>query len=157
VRTAELFLDADMRGLRRHGLSTAARILLATLEGAGEPLAQTAIAMELTHAAQPAIDAYLAEVTTLHASVFAELDAEERESLVMLLAKVAAGIERLDVDAVVADRPPPATATLNPSPGQAQVSGAWSAPSPPLPSSRGPFRGSGTPPGTHLTSSFETS
>lgn len=29
MRTAELFLDADTRGLRRHGLSIAARILLA--------------------------------------------------------------------------------------------------------------------------------
>jgi DNA-binding MarR family transcriptional regulator len=142
VRTAELFLDADMRGLRRHGLSTAARILLATLEGADEPLSQTAIAerlfttgasvsslvdtlerkglvrrvrsasdrrvalVELSDAAHPVIDAYLAEVTTLHASVFAGLDAGERETLVMLLAKVAAQIEELDVDAVVATARP---------------------------------------------------
>jgi DNA-binding MarR family transcriptional regulator len=138
MRTAELFLDADTRGLRRHGLSIAARILLATLEGANEPLSQTAIAerlfitgasvsslvdtlerkglvrrvrsatdrrvalVELTDVAPPVIDAYLAEVTALHAHEFAGLDDPERENLVMLLAKVAAAIEALDVDAVVA-------------------------------------------------------
>jgi len=138
VRASELFLDADTRGLRRHGLSTAARILLATLEGAHEPLSQSAIAerlfitgasvsslvdtlerkglvrrvrspidrrstlVELTDAAYPIIDAYLAEVTTLHAHEFAGLDEQERETLATLLAKVAAAIEALDVDAVVA-------------------------------------------------------
>lgn len=142
MRTAELFIDADTRGLRRHGLSIAARILLATLEGAGEPLSQTALAdrlfvtgasvssmvdtlernglvsrtrsandrrvvlVELTDAAYPVIDAYLAEVTTLHAHEFAVLDEEERETLVRLLAKVAASIEALDVDATVATARP---------------------------------------------------
>ncbi|HET9722355.1 MAG TPA: MarR family transcriptional regulator [Actinomycetota bacterium] len=142
MRAAELFTDADARGLRRHGLSIAARILLATLEGAGEPLSQTAIAerlfltgasvsslvntlertrlvrrvrsvsdrrvvlVELTDAAYPVIDAYLADVTTLHAHEFAVLDDEERETFVRLLAKVAASIEALDVDAVVASARP---------------------------------------------------
>jgi len=142
VRTADLFLDADVRGLRRHGLSTGARILLATLEGAAGPLSQSAIAermiitgasvsslvdtlerkglvrrvrsatdrrttlVELTDDARPVIDAYLAEVTTLHAHEFAGLDEEERETLVTLLAKVAAAIEALDVDAVVATARP---------------------------------------------------
>jgi DNA-binding MarR family transcriptional regulator len=142
MRTAELFTDADSRGLRRHGLSIAARILLATLEGADEPLSQTAIAerlfvtgasvsslvdtlernglvrrsrsiadrrivlVELTDAAQPVIDSYLAEVTTLHAHEFAVLDEQERETLVRLLAKVAASIETLDVDAVIATARP---------------------------------------------------
>lgn len=138
LRTAELFLDADSRGLRRHGLSIAARVLLATLEGADEPLSQSAIAerllitgasvsslvdtleraalvrrirstsdrrvvlVELTAAAYPVLDAYLAEVTSLHAHEFAVLDEQERENFVMLLAKVAASIEALDVDAAVA-------------------------------------------------------
>jgi DNA-binding MarR family transcriptional regulator len=142
MRAAELFTDADSRGLRRHGLSIAARILLATLEGADEPLSQTAIAerlfitgasvsslvdtlernglvrrsrsiadrrivlVELTDAAQPVIDSYLAEVTTLHAHEFAVLDDQERETLVRLLAKVAASIETLDVDATVATARP---------------------------------------------------
>jgi DNA-binding MarR family transcriptional regulator len=142
VRTADLFLDADVRGLRRHGLSTGARILLATLEGAAGPLSQSAIAermiitgasvsslvdtlerkglvrrvrsatdrrttlVELTDAAKPVVDAYLAEVTTLHAHEFAGLDEEERETLVTLLAKVAAAIEALDVDTVVATARP---------------------------------------------------
>jgi len=142
MRTAELFLDADNRGLRRHGLSIAARILLATVEGAGEPLSQSVIAerlfvtgasvsslvdtlerkglvrrvrsdndrrttlVELTDAAHPLIDASLAEVTTLHAHMFAGLDDQEREALITLLAKVAATIETLDVDAVVASTRP---------------------------------------------------
>ena len=142
MRAAELFLDADTRGLRRHGLSIAARILLATLEGAGEPLSQTTIGerlfvtgasvsslvdtlerkglvrrsrsaedrrivlVELTDAASPVIDAYLAEVTTLHAHEFATLDEEERETFARLLAKVAASIEALDVDATVATARP---------------------------------------------------
>ena len=138
MRTADLFRDADTRGLRQHGLSIPARILLATLEGAGEPLSHSAIAerlfvtgasvtslvdtlerkglvrriqdasdrrvvlVELTDAAQPVIDSYLADVTTLHAHMFAGLDEHERETLMVLLAKVAATIEALDVDAAVA-------------------------------------------------------
>lgn len=138
MRTADLFRDADTRGLRRHGLSIPARILLATLEGAGEPLSHSAIAerlfvtgasvtslvdtlerkglvrriqdasdrrvvlVELTDAAQPVIDSYLADVTTLHAHMFADLDERERETFVMLLAKVATTIEALDVDEAVA-------------------------------------------------------
>jgi DNA-binding MarR family transcriptional regulator len=142
MRAADLFLDADTRALRKHGLSTAARILLATLEGAHEPLSQSVLAerlfitgasvsslvdtlerkglvrrvksaadrrvahVELTDAAYPVIDAYLSEVTALHAHEFAGLDAEERETLVLLLAKVAAGIQALDVDAVTAKAKP---------------------------------------------------
>lgn len=142
MRAAELFVDADVRGLRRHGLSPAARILLATLEGAAEPLASSAIAerlfvtgasvtslvdtlerkgyvtrtraaedrrvvlVELTDKARPVIDAYLAEVTALHAAEFAGLDEEERELLCTLLAKVSAGVQGLDVDRVVAQAKP---------------------------------------------------
>lgn len=142
MRTAELFQDADSRGLRRHGLSIPAQILLATLEGAEEPLSHSAIAerlfvtgasitslvdtlerkglvrrvrddsdrrvvlVELTDEAYPMIDTYLAEVTTLHAHEFAVLDEQERETFVMLLAKVATSIESLDVDAVVATTRP---------------------------------------------------
>lgn len=138
VRAAELFLDADARALKRHGLSTAARILLATIEGAGEPLPQSEIAerlfitgasvsslvdtlerkalvcrvrsvtdrrivlVALTDAAHPVVDAYLAEATTLHAFEFASLNEQERETLIVLLAKVSAGITALDVDAAVA-------------------------------------------------------
>ena len=140
MRTADLFRDADLRGLRHHGLSIAARILLATLEGADQPLSHSAIAerlfvtgasvtslvdtlerkglvrrvrdtsdrrvmlVELTAAAPPVIDAYLADVTALHAQEFAALDEQERETFVQLLSKVAASIESLDVDAVVAKR-----------------------------------------------------
>jgi DNA-binding MarR family transcriptional regulator len=142
IRVTELFVDADTRGLRRHGLSLGARILLATLEGADQPLSQSAIAerllitgasvsslvdtlermglarrirstsdrrvvlVELTDAAYPVIDAYLAEVTTLHAHEFDVLNEEERETFVRLLAKVAASIEHLDVDAAVATTRP---------------------------------------------------
>lgn len=142
AHTAALFFDADTRGLRRHGLSPAARILLATIEGAGEPLSQSALAerllvtgasvsslldtlerkglvrrvrgapdrrttlVELTNAAYPVLDAFLPEVTTLHAHEFAVLDEEERETLVRLLAKVAASIEGLEVDDVVATAKP---------------------------------------------------
>jgi DNA-binding MarR family transcriptional regulator len=138
VRTAELFLDADMRALRHHGLSVPARILLSTLEGAGDPLSHSAIAerlfvtgasvtslvdtlerrglvrrirdtddrrvvlVQLTDAAYPVIDSFLAEVTTLHAHVFAGLDEQERETFVRLLARVAAALESLDVKAAVA-------------------------------------------------------
>ena len=142
IHTADLFRVADMRALRHHGLSIPARILLATLDGAEQPLSHSAIAerlfvtgasvtslvatlarkglvrrvpdtsdrrvmlVELTDAAQPVIDAYLAEVTTLHAHEFAVLDDEERETFVRLLAKVAASIESLDVDAVIAGSRP---------------------------------------------------
>lgn len=138
VRTAELFLDIDTRALRRHGLSIPARVLLATLEGAGEPLSHSAIAerllvtgasvtslvdtlerrglvrrirdtadrrvvlVQLTDAASPVLDAFLADVTTLHAFEFAVLDDQERETFVRLLAKVAASIEGLDVNVVAA-------------------------------------------------------
>jgi DNA-binding MarR family transcriptional regulator len=142
MRASDLFLDADTRGLKRHGLSVAARILLATIEGSGEPLPQTVIAerlfitgasvsslvdtlerkglvrrrrsdsdrrvvlVELTDAAHPVIDEYLAEVTTLHAHEFAALSEDERETLTRLLAKVAASIQALDVDSVVASARP---------------------------------------------------
>lgn len=142
LRAAELFMDADSRGLRHHGLSIAARILLATLEGADGSLSQSAIAerlfvtgasvsslvdtlertglvrrtrstsdrrvvlVELTDAAYPVVDAYLAEVTTLHAHEFAVLDQQERETFVRLLAKVASSVDALDIDAVVAKARP---------------------------------------------------
>lgn len=142
IHTSDLFRDADMRGLRHHGLSIPARILLATLDGAEQPLSHSAIAerlfvtgasvtslvdtlerkglvrrvpdtsdrrvmlVELADAAHPVIDAYLAEVTTLHAHEFAVLDDDERETFVRLLAKVAASIESLDVDDVVAGSRP---------------------------------------------------
>jgi len=54
----------------------------------------------------PVVDTSLAEVTTLHAHEFAALDEQERETFVRLLAKVAASIEALDVDAVVATTRP---------------------------------------------------
>ena len=41
------FTDADTRALRRHGLSIAARLLLATIEGAGTPLAANVLAERL--------------------------------------------------------------------------------------------------------------
>ena len=62
--------------------------------------------VELTDAAYPVIDAYLAEVTTLHAHEFAVLDEQERETFVRILAKVSASIEALDVDATVATARP---------------------------------------------------
>jgi hypothetical protein len=39
--------DADTRALRRHGLSVAARIMLATIEDAGEPLPANVLAERL--------------------------------------------------------------------------------------------------------------
>jgi DNA-binding MarR family transcriptional regulator len=142
LRTAEVFLDADNRALRRHGLSVQARILLATIEGATEPLSHSALSerlfvtgasvtslvdtlerkglvrrtrhdadrrvvfVELTESAKPVIDAFLAEVTALHASIFAILDEGERETFTMLLAKVAAASERVDVEPVIASARP---------------------------------------------------
>lgn len=142
IRTAQLFMDADLRGLRRHGLSIPARILLATLDGSAEPLSHSAIGerlfvtgasvtslvdtlerrglvtrtrdqtdrrlvlVELTAQGRAAVDAFLPEVTALHAAEFSVLDETEREQLVVLLAKVAAAIERLDVDAVTSSARP---------------------------------------------------
>ncbi len=136
IHTAQLFMDADARGLRRHGLSIPARILLATLEGSPEPLSHSAIGerllvtgasvtslvdtlerrglvtrtratvdrrivlVELTGEGRRMVDAFLPEVTALHAVEFSVLDEAEREQLVNLLAKVAAAIERIDVDVV---------------------------------------------------------
>ncbi len=142
IRTAQLFMDADARGLRRHGLSIPARILLATLEGSAEPLSHSAIGdrllvtgasvtslvdtlerrglvtrtrdktdrrivlVELTTAGRTTVDTFLPEVTALHAAEFSVLDDSEREQLVVLLAKVAAAIERLDVDVVASSARP---------------------------------------------------
>jgi DNA-binding MarR family transcriptional regulator len=136
------FTEADTRGLRRHGLSIAARITLATIEGAGEPLPANVLAerllvtgasitslvdtlerrglvrrvrpdndrrivlIELTDAAQPVIDSYLAEVTALHAAEFAIFTAEEREQLTTLLARLAAHITTLDVETITAAAKP---------------------------------------------------
>jgi DNA-binding MarR family transcriptional regulator len=41
------FTDADARALRRHGLSIPAQLMLATIEGAGEPLAANVLAERL--------------------------------------------------------------------------------------------------------------
>jgi DNA-binding MarR family transcriptional regulator len=142
ILASSRFTEADTRGLRRHGLSIAARITLATIEGAGEPLPANVLAerllvtgasitslvdtlerrglvrrvrpdsdrrvvlIELTDAAQPVIDAYLAEVTALHAAEFAIFTAEEREQLTTLLARFAAHIATLDVEAITAAAKP---------------------------------------------------
>ena len=133
VRASQLFWDADSRAMKGIGLSSPARILLATLEGSGEPLAHSELAerlfvtgasvtsvvdtlerkglvrrvrqetdrrvvlVELTEAAYPVIDRFLTQVTALHRAEFSVLDEEERDTLVRLLGKVAAGIERADV------------------------------------------------------------
>jgi DNA-binding MarR family transcriptional regulator len=137
VSASAVFADADTKALRRHGLSIPARLLLATLEGAGEPLSASALAdrllvtgasitslvdtlqrkglvrrvgsesdrrvvlVELTPPAEGVIDAYLAEVTALHAAEFAVLTPAEREQLCTLLARVSAHIETLDGEAIV--------------------------------------------------------
>jgi DNA-binding MarR family transcriptional regulator len=142
ILASSRFTEADTRGLRRHGLSIAARITLATLEGAGEALPATVLAerllvtgasitslvdtlerrglvrrvrpdsdrrlvlIELTDAAKPVIDAYLAEVTALHAAEFGVFSSEEREQLTTLLARLAAHITTLDVDAITAAAKP---------------------------------------------------
>ena len=136
------FTDADTRAMRRHGLSLAARILLATVEGAGEPLPANVLAerllvsgasitslvdtlerrglvrrvrpdhdrrivlIELTDAAQPVIDAYLAEVTALHAAEFSIFTADEREQLIDLLARLSAHLTTLDLDSITAAAKP---------------------------------------------------
>ena len=136
------FTDADTRALRRHGLSIAARVLLATLEAASEPLPANVLAdrllvsgasitslvdtlerrglarrvrpdhdrrivlIEPTDAAQPVIDAYLAEVTALHAAEFAIFTADEREQLTALLARLSAHITHLDLDSITAAAKP---------------------------------------------------
>ena len=115
MHASSRFTEADTRALRRHGLSIAARVLLATIEAASEPLPANVLAdrllvsgasitslvdtlerrglvrrvrpdhdrrivlIEPTDAAQPVIDAYLAEVTALHAAEFAIFTADERE------------------------------------------------------------------------------
>jgi DNA-binding MarR family transcriptional regulator len=142
ILASSRFTEADTRALRRHGLSIAARIMLATIEGAGEPLPASVLAerllvsgasitslvdtlerrglvrrvrpdsdrrvvlIELTDAAQPVIDAYLAEVTALHAAEFAIFTSDEREQLTTLLARLAAHITTLDVEAITAAAKP---------------------------------------------------
>ena len=137
IRASTVFTDSDTKALRRHGLSIAARVLLAAIEGAGEPLSASALAdrllvtgasitslvdtlerkglvrrvasdtdrrvvlVALTPAAGPVIDAYLAEVTALHAAHFACLSAAEREQFCSLLARVAEQVHNIDGDAVV--------------------------------------------------------
>ena len=136
------FTGADTRAMRRHGLSLAARILLATVEGAGEPLPanvlgerllvsgasitslvdtlerrglvrrvrpdhdRRVVLIELTDAAQPVIDAYLAEVTALHAAEFSIFTADEREQLTDLLARLSAHVTTLDLDSITAAAKP---------------------------------------------------
>jgi DNA-binding MarR family transcriptional regulator len=136
------FTDADTRAMRRHGLSPAARILLATVEGAGEPLPgnvlserllvsgasitslvdtlerrglvrrvrpnhdRRVVLIELTDAAQPVIDAYLAEVTALHAAEFSIFTADEREQLTNLLARLSAHLKTLDLESITATAKP---------------------------------------------------
>lgn len=130
------FTDADTRALRRHGLSIAARLMLATLEGAGEALPANALAekllvtgasitslvdtlerkglvrrvrpdtdrrvvlVELTPDAKPVLDAFLPEITALHAAEFEVFTPDEREQLITLLARLAAHITTLDVDTI---------------------------------------------------------
>jgi DNA-binding MarR family transcriptional regulator len=142
ILASSRFTEADTRALRRHGLSIAARILLATIEGAGESLPANVLAgrllvtgasitslvdtlerrglvrrvrpesdrrvvlIELTDAAQPVIDAYLAEVTALHAAEFAIFTADEREQLTTLLARLAAHITTLEVETITAAAKP---------------------------------------------------
>jgi DNA-binding MarR family transcriptional regulator len=134
--TATVFIDADVRAVARHGLSTAARLALATIEGAGEPMSATELAsrlfitgasvtslvdtlerkgyvrrtrseadrrvvlVELQDSARPVIDAFLAEITAVHAAEFAIFTAAEREQLISLLARLSAHIKTLDVEAV---------------------------------------------------------
>lgn len=136
------FTDADTRAMRRHGLSLAARILLATVEGAGEPLPANVLAerllisgasitslvdtlerrglvrrvrpdhdrrivlIELTDAAKPVLDAYLAEVTALHAAEFSIFTADERAQLTDLLARLSAHLTTLDLDSITAAAKP---------------------------------------------------
>jgi len=136
------FTEADTRAMRRHGLSPAARILLATVEGAGEPLPANVLAerllvsgasitslvdtlerrglvrrvrpnhdrrlvlIEPTDAAQPVIDAYLAEVTALHAAEFSIFTADEREQLTNLLARLSAHLTTLDLESITAAAKP---------------------------------------------------
>ena len=136
ILASSRFTDADTRALRRHGLSIAARVMLATIEGAGEPLPANVLAerllvtgasitslvdtlerrglvrrvrpdsdrrivlIELTDAARPVIDAYLAEVTALHAAEFAIFTADEREQLTTLLARLSAHLTTLDLDSI---------------------------------------------------------
>lgn len=136
------FIDADTRAMRRHGLSPAARILLATIEGAGEPLPASVLSerllvsgasitslvdtlerrglvrrvrpnhdrrvvlIELTEAAQPVIDAYLAEVTALHAAEFSIFTADERQQLTDLLARLSAHLTTLDLESITAAAKP---------------------------------------------------
>jgi DNA-binding MarR family transcriptional regulator len=136
------FTDADTRALRRHGLSIAARLLLATIDGAGTPLPANVLAerllvtgasitslvdtlerkgyvrrargygdrrvvfIALTDAARPVIDEFLAEITAVHAAEFAIFTPAEREQFTTLLARLAAHIETLDVDAIAAKAKP---------------------------------------------------
>ena len=64
------------------------------------------VLIELTDAAQPVIDAYLAEVTALHAAEFAIFTADEREQLTNLLARFAAHLMTLDLDSITAAAKP---------------------------------------------------
>jgi DNA-binding MarR family transcriptional regulator len=64
------------------------------------------VLVELTDAARPVIDEFLAEVTRLHAAEFAVLSEDERETFVLLLAKVAGSIQSLDVEKVVSTAKP---------------------------------------------------
>jgi len=136
IRASTRFMESDTQALRRHGLSLQGRVLLATLEGAGEPLSASTLAerllvsgasitslvdtlqrkglvrrtgsesdrrvvlVELTEDAQPVIDAFLAEVTTLHAAQFAVLTDAEREQFCTMLARVSAHIATLDGEAI---------------------------------------------------------
>ena len=142
IRASTRFMDSDTQALRRHGLSLQARVLLATLEGAGEPLSASNLAerllvsgasitslvdtlqrkglvrrtgsesdrrvvlVELTEDAQPVIDGFLAEVTTLHAAQFAVLTDAEREQFCTMLARVSAHIATLDGEAIAARAKP---------------------------------------------------
>ena len=142
IRASTRFMDSDTQALRSHGLSLQARVLLATLEGAGEALSASTLAerllvsgasitslvdtlqrkglvrrtgsptdrrvvlVELTEATQPLIDAFLAEVTALHAAQFAVLTDAERAQFCTMLARVSAHIATLDGEAIAARAKP---------------------------------------------------
>jgi hypothetical protein len=64
------------------------------------------VLVEITDAARPVVDAYLAEVTALHAAEFAIFTAAEREQFNSMLGRLAGHIATLDVDPIVAAAKP---------------------------------------------------
>jgi len=56
--------------------------------------------VELTDDAKPVLDAFLPEITALHAAEFEIFTPDEREQLITLLARLATHITTLDVDTI---------------------------------------------------------